>query len=143
MIAPVALAAALALALSGCGATTPAATTTATPTPASISVPPGGELLRDYGLSNAPANLAVPAGLVISGTVDQPNVVTLVTTSVNADVPGFLRDRLAGWGYRIEADANGSIIFTNDAWEGAWTCSSTECGLTVRNLLAAPVKRGS
>lgn len=100
-------------------------------------------MLRDYGLSHAPANIAVPAGLQVARRIDQPNVVTLVTTSLDADLPGYVRPHLEQWGYGLQADADGAMIFSNEEWQAAWTCGDQTCALTVRNLKAAPVTRGS
>lgn len=126
-------------ALLGCAAAGPQSSAT----PAPITPPDGGVLLRDYGLTHAPANIAVPSGMDVVRRIDQPNVVTLFTTSREVDLPGYVRPHLEEWGYYLQADENGAMIFSNEDWQAAWTCGDQTCALTVRNLKAAPVTRGS
>lgn len=125
--------------LAGCAAAAPAVGPVM-----STVIPVGGVPLSHYGLSHGPAGFSLPAGLPVSSSIDQPNVVTLLIsgTGPGTDVPGYLRPLLPGLGYRITGDAHNAMTFASADWEGAWTCSDVLCGFTLRNLKAAPVKRG-
>lgn len=121
-----------AVGLTGCSAAQPLPTPTTTPT-VRASAPADGITLRDMGLRNGPTGFNVPRGLSVKQVVDQPNVVTLVTSGPQAEtMAAYLRDHLPAMGFTITGDADGSLVFHNSEWEGALTSANDLVGLTLR-----------
>ncbi|MDN5997252.1 MAG: hypothetical protein L0K42_08575, partial [Acidipropionibacterium jensenii] len=97
------------------------------------SADPEASTLRDFAIRNGPEQLPLPADLMISYTVDNPNNVTLVIdVSQGSQTYRFLRDRLPGAGFTITADRQQSLTFSGHGWSGAYTVSQDLAGLTLR-----------
>lgn len=115
----------------GCSAAPQASVSTPGPT-ASISVPSDAVTLADLLLNHGPTDFLLPKGTAVTSRIDQPNVVTLTfDSSRRKPLAGWLATRLPG-GWQIDANANDSLLFHSAAWQGAFTCSTTECALTLR-----------
>lgn len=124
-------------ALSGCGAAAGAGSSSGSPAPvapvASASLPAGGALLTDAGITHGPAGFSVPAGLVVDKVIDQSNVVTLIMDDTQgARLEAYLRANLAAMGFQITGDVPGSLLFAAPGWEGAYTSGGGIAGLTLR-----------
>lgn len=140
----------LALVVAGCGAaptvqgppvTSPtAAPTTASPTAGSpgteAGVPDAAQSLTELGFEHAPPlQVWVPAGAVIAQRIDQPNVVTIVfSRPAGPELAAFYRTTLPLGGWSVSADANDSLVFGTQGWDGAFTASAQVSGLTLRRL---------
>ncbi|MGA4669452.1 hypothetical protein ACPCG0_06585 [Propionibacteriaceae bacterium Y1923] len=119
------------LVLAGCSA----ADGTETPSSPSrlASAPAGGQLLRERGISHGPANMALPQGITVTRTIDQPNVVTLVFGPEDGrTVLDYLTLHAATLGLRDVQTGHESMVFTLDGWDGGLTTSSEIAGLTLR-----------
>ena len=89
--------------------------------------------LRDFAIRNGPVRFPLPADLLISYQVDNPNNVTLVIdVSQGADTYRFLRAHLPAAGFAITADGQESLTFDGRGWSGAYTVSASVAALTLR-----------
>ncbi|SPF67703.1 Hypothetical protein PROPJV5_0662 [Propionibacterium ruminifibrarum] len=94
-----------------------------------------GVRLTELGFRNGPADFTVPAGLVLTGRVDQDNVVTLLMDQGQGRrVHDHLMATLPGAGWTIEGSSDDSIVFSTSEWEGALTVTAGQAGLTLRRL---------
>ena len=99
------------------------------------SAPGGGQLLSERGIAHGPAGFAVPKDLVITRTIDQPNVVTLVIERREAQrTLDYLRMHAAALGLTDVRTGNGSMTFRVGEWEGGFTTSTDIAGLTLRKV---------
>ena len=97
----------------------------------------GGVRLSELGFRHGPDDFRVPDGLVLTGRVDQDNVVTLLMDQEQGRrVHDYLMTVLPGAGWTIEASSGDSIVFTTSGWEGAFTMTGEQAGLTLRRLEA-------
>lgn len=97
------------------------------------TAPGGGQLLREHGITNGPANFALPEGLRVLRTIDQPNVVTVVIEPSDAKrTLDYLMLHAAALGLSDIETGNGSMVFRIDGWDGGFTTSSQIAGLTLR-----------
>ncbi|MEL4505199.1 hypothetical protein AAEX63_13070 [Luteococcus sp. H138] len=117
--------------LAGCSAAPQAAVTSPTPGE-SVSVPADAVTLRDLLLNHGPSDFLLPGQSTVTSRIDQPNVVTLTfETSQRKLLAGWLATRLPD-GWQIDANANDSLLFHRNDWQGAFTCSEALCALTLR-----------
>lgn len=122
-----------ALALAGC-----AAAPEITPAPPASSLaapdaPADGVLLSALGYTNAPAGFSVPRSVEITDRIDSYNNVTLVFTAPSGQVMAdYLRDHLPAAGFRITAERDQSMLFTDDHWQGALTAQGEVAALSLR-----------
>lgn len=120
----------VAVALTGCGAAPIEPPVTPQP---SVSVPAGGISLRELGFRHGPAGLSVPATAEISERIDQGNNVTLVFTEpAGEELLEYFRNALPELGFTIDEDANGSMLFHSEAWQGAFTSTDEVSALSLR-----------
>ena len=119
------------IALTGCSAqSTPPDGASTTPLP---SAPGGGQLLRQRGITHGPVNFALPAGITITRTIDQPNVVTLVFLPGDGPtVLDYLTRHAATLGLVDLVSGDDALVFTVEGWDGGFTTSSEIAGLTLR-----------
>lgn len=123
----------LAAGISGCAATRPQTPPRPSPPIAVVTPPPDGVLLRNLGFSNGPDGFSLPVGCVIIERVDQPNVVSLVVQEPDASrVAEYLRKSLPTLGFTISEDRNGSLLFADKHFDGAFTSSGEISGLALR-----------
>ena len=118
--------------LVGCASSieTPSPQPEASPT---ISAPADGQFLSDLGFQHAPAGVSIPRSAVISEQVDQYNNVTLVFTAPSGvELASYLRASLTEQGFEITADANNSLLFERDPWQGAFTTEAGYSALSFR-----------
>lgn len=93
-------------------------------------VPEGGRLL-DYEF--APAGLSVPADALLVEEIDQVNNITLVFSApTGSELAAYYREALPELGFTITDDANNSLIFSDDQWDGAFIASGAYSALTLR-----------
>lgn len=119
--------------LGACSAAQPAPTPAPSSSAAEASTPADGVTLRDLGFRNAPEGFSVPKGLSVEQVVDQPNVVTIVSSGpVAHEIAPYLRANLAGMGFTLTGDAEGSLVFHDSVWDGALTSANELVGLTLR-----------
>lgn len=122
------------VALAGCSAQAPTPGA-GSPTPRA-SAPGGGQLLRQRGIIHGPVNFALPAGITVTRTIDQPNVVTLVFLPGDGPaVLDYLRLHAATLGLVDLVSGNDSLVFQVDGWDGGFTTSAEIAGLTLRRLV--------
>lgn len=96
---------------------------------------PGGVRLAELGFRNGPEDFRVPDGLVLTGRVDQDNVVTLLMDEAQGRrVHDYLMSSLPGAGWTIEGSSDDSIVFSTSGWEGALTVTAEQAGLTLRRV---------
>ncbi|PIF03346.1 MAG: hypothetical protein CSA63_02035 [Propionibacterium sp.] len=99
----------------------------------STSTPPAGVALEDLGIENGPDGFRLPSGARPIHIIDQANVVTLLWPAGDSDaVIAHLRELVPALGYEVTGLANGSMTFTGEGWDGAFTSSKEVCGLTLR-----------
>lgn len=99
--------------------------------PASTPEPPEGGKLLNYEF--APAGLSVPADALIVEEIDQINNITVVFSApTGAELAAYYREALPELGFTIETDANNSLVFSDDQWDGAFTASGAYSALTLR-----------
>jgi len=125
-----------ALGLGGCAAGSPdISVPTPSPTASAVpTLPPGSVTLTSMGLGHAPSGFAVPSGLTPLMTINEANVVTLeVDVADGKTLHDFLMLHLPGMGWRIAASSADSIIFAAGGWQGAFTMSSANAMLTLRD----------
>lgn len=104
----------------------PSATQTARP----AGTGPG---LRELGFENGPSNVALPDGIVLEPSVDQPNVVTVFFNEPTPTVAlARLRPSLQAAGFTITADGGGSLVFEGPEWTGGYTATGSLSALTFR-----------
>jgi len=126
------------LAVAGClllaGCSTASTGTVQTPAPA-IVTPSSGRSLSDVGFANGAAPLVwLPAGISLTYTADQPNLLVVTGTSSQASqVEDYLRRTLPMLGWRITAEADGGLMFDQGEWHGAYALGQDSWALTVRN----------
>lgn len=94
------------------------------------SIPSGGV---DAGLEFAPPGFSRPFGSTVVETIDQVNNVTLVFSApIGAELADYYRRALPEMGFEITADANDTLKFKNDAWQGAVTTGDGVGAITMR-----------
>lgn len=136
------------LVLTACGAApdpAPSPTTAAsspTPsTPAASSPAPSarvgtGLTLRQLGFENGPLDeFSLPRDLVLTTSVDQPNVVTIVLASPSpGTVEDYLRSTLPAAGFRIDARAaaGAAMTFRGHGWSGGFTGTGASSAIVLR-----------
>lgn len=121
------------LLLAGCAAGQPAAVTSTGAARPSPTPPAGGVTLRELLFNHGPQDFWLPEQTTPTSRIDQPNVVTLTTDpSQRTLLSGWLTGKLpTGW--QVDASANDSMLFHNPDWQGAFTCSTDVCALTLRH----------
>ncbi|MHA6524302.1 lipoprotein [Tessaracoccus sp. G1721] len=121
------------LAVAGCSSApdpTPAPSVTVS---APTEAPADGVLLSDLGFLNAPPGFSIPRGADIEQEVDSTNNVTVVLTAPAGDeVAAYLRRNLPAMGFKITADANGSMLFESAVHDGAFTVTGDLSALSLR-----------
>ncbi len=132
-------------------ATVPATPSATSSAPSSATPPPGpspaastatpsptvaGVTLRALGFEHGPLDaFSLPHDLVVSTSVDQPNVVTIVLASPPpAAVESYLRDTLPREGFTIDAraDTGEAMTFEGHGWSGAFTGSGATSAVVLR-----------
>lgn len=123
-----------ALLLAGCAAGPAPSPSPATATSASYAAPAGTVTLRDLGWRNGPAaRVVLPAGVVVTRRIDQPNVVSAFGRGADGEaVSRALAGSLPGMGWTVTAQGGGSIVFSDDRHDGTYTASAEVWGLTIR-----------
>jgi hypothetical protein len=96
-----------------------------------------GITLRQLGFENGPLDeFSVPAGSVVSTSVDQPNVVTLVLSLPSPQtVEDYLRATLPGKGFTIGVRGTaggGAMTFAGNGWTGGFTATATTSAIVLR-----------
>lgn len=117
-----------ALTLSGCAAE-PTMTPATQPAEAP-ALPAGGEAWEsEFG----PKGLSIPAGAIVEEQIDQVNNVTIVFSApTGAELAAYYRNALPELGFEITDDANNSLLFGDDQWQGAFTAAGSHSALTLR-----------
>ena len=147
-----ALAVALAAGAAGCSSPTDAVPSSTASSVAASATPrpptgpdadPGTVPLSELGFRNGPEGFRVPSGLVLSGRVDQTNVVTFTMDGAQGRrLHEYLMTALPSMGWTIEGSSGDSIVFSASGWEGAFTMSDEQAGLTLRRLGSGPSSGG-
>jgi len=123
------------LALAGCSAM-PAATnpTGNSPSPSPVvTAPPGGVLLTDAGFTHAPAGFSIPAGLTPASSTNLSQLVTVVFNPGDGGaVYAYLSANLGGMGCPVTAASADSITWKCGDWDGGFTMTPRQAGLTLR-----------
>ena len=123
------------LLLAGCSAASTGTFGTAQPPTPAVVTPSSGRSLSDVGFTNGAARLVwLPVGTEVTYTADQPNLLIVTGDSSQAsNVEDYLRQTLPGLGWRITAEADGGLMFTQAEWHGAYALGTDTWALTVRN----------
>ena len=123
------------LLLAGCSAASNGTFGTAEPPIPAVVTPSQGRSLSDAGFANGAAPLVwLPTGTRLTYTADQPNLLIVTGESSQASqVEEYLRQTLPGLGWRITAEADGGLMFTQGEWHGAYALGTDSWALTVRN----------
>jgi hypothetical protein len=111
------------------GADVPPVPSSAVSTPRpSVSVPPDGLPLEEFGFVNGPvAEFSLPRTTVFVVKVDQPNnVAAVMSTPPAAEVADYLRRSLPAGGFVITTDdrAASTLTFEGYGWSGSFTGAS-------------------
>jgi hypothetical protein len=90
--------------------------------------------MATLGWKNGPADrIVLPTDATIDRRVDQANVITAIGGPSTADsVRSTLTDTLASYGWTITASGGGSLVFSDAAYDGAFTSDSSLWALTIR-----------
>jgi len=127
------------LVFTGCAAAPSPVPPPPPPRTAPAAAPEGGVLLADLGFTHAPAGVSIPAASVIGEYTNAANNVTLVFTGPDgAESAAYLRAALPDAGFEITADDHGSLVFTDGAWQGAFTATGPVSALTLRTDRGRP-----
>ncbi len=126
------------LALAGCGAAADPVPTPSAPAPSLSAATPAEEsrTLRDLGLTHGPVDaITLPATVTVLQLVDQANSVTLVLEARDGEPTAeHLVATLPAAGFEVTASVPGSLTFTGQGWDGAFTTSSEVSGFTLRRI---------
>ncbi|WP_344810668.1 hypothetical protein [Microlunatus aurantiacus] len=123
--------------------TEPPAASPSAASPSSSGTPSGspstslsGVTLRQLGFANGPSDeFSLPSDLVLTTSVDQPNVVTLVLARPSPQtVEEYLRATLPGRGFTIDAraDVGQALAFAGHGWTGVFTGTGTTTAIVLR-----------
>ncbi|MGO4956002.1 hypothetical protein ACTQ49_01795 [Luteococcus sp. Sow4_B9] len=119
------------LLLAGCSSSPGASAPS--PSLSAVSAPAGGAALRQLGLVHGPQDFWLPAQIEVTSQIDQPNVVTLtMPTAQRALLVGWLQQELPP-GWTVDGASDDSVLFHGGQWQGAFTCSTTTCAVTLRH----------
>lgn len=95
---------------------------------------PAGERL--LSLQFAPTGFTIPERATTAEIIDQVNNVTIVFATENgregAAIAEFYRRRLPGMGFEITADGGGSMLFSDEHWQGAFTVGDSVAAISFR-----------
>lgn len=112
---------------------------TSSPSPPAPSRGPSashGVTLRQLGFENGPLDaFSLPKDVVVSTSVDQPNVVTLVLARPSPrTVEGYLRTTLPEEGFTIDARSvgGGAMTFAGNGWTGGFTGTGATSAIVLR-----------
>ena len=127
------LALAVVLVLAGCSGA-PVSTPPSPPArTAPAAAPDGGVFLTDLGFTNAPAGVSIPASAILDqGTNAVNNITAVFTGPSSAETAAYLRAALPEVGFEVTADGDDSLLFTDGAWQGAFTATGPLSALTLR-----------
>jgi len=124
----------IAVFLGGCAAVPNfPASSGATSSPKAPVLPSGGVFLTDLGFTEAPPEFSVPAAAQMLSGYNIPELINVLYSGDDGPVVyAYLVKNLPGMGYTITARSADSILWQNDEWDGAFTMTSTQAGLTLR-----------
>ncbi|HEU5484318.1 MAG TPA: hypothetical protein VFU98_05380 [Microlunatus sp.] len=109
---------------------------TASPTPSDSPEADRGPTLRQLGFENGPVDeFTLPAGAVISTSVDQPNAVTIVLSRPSPQtVEDYLRTTLPDEGFTVDqtAVAGSAMTFEGNGWKGGFTGTAATSAIVLR-----------
>ena len=101
------------------------------------ALPAGGVFLRDlrfdngFSFSRAPASFSIPAGVTpIGGANLQERINVIFAPEDGPVVYDYLMAHLDEMGCRITASSADSIVWDDGVWDGAFTMTATQAGLT-------------
>jgi hypothetical protein len=111
--------------------------TTSSPSDTTTPTPQEGVTLRQLGFENGPLDeFSVPSDAVVSTSVDQPNVVTIVLSRPSPQtVEDYLRATLPGEGFTIGARGTaggGAMMFEGNGWRGGFTGTAATSAIVLR-----------
>jgi hypothetical protein len=110
--------------------------TASSPTASSPTSTTTGLTLRELGFENGPLDeFTLPADAVISTSVDQPNVVTIVLARPSPQtVEDYLRATLPDAGFTIDARAaaGAAMTFKGNGWTGGFTGTAATSAIVLR-----------
>jgi len=111
------------------GSAPPEETTIIAPT-----LPPDGVYLTELGFSHAPDKFSVPAAARIQSGFNNPDVINVIYTGADGPaVHGYLVQHLAEMGFVVTAQSDDSILWNSSDWDGAFTMTAQQAGLTLRS----------
>jgi len=113
-------------------------TSTTAPTVSAV-LPPGGAWLKDVGFpgnpsffTKAPAGFSIPAGVQPVGGANLAERINVIFDGGDGPVVyAYLVDNLAAMGCRITAQSSDSIVWQDAHWQGAFTMTASQAGLTL------------
>lgn len=124
-----------AVALAGCSGEEPTMTPATQPAVTPTIPADGADLRLEYG----PRGLSAPSGAMVVERIDQVNNVTIVFSApTGAELAEYYRRTLPELGFTITADANNSLLFSDDQWDGGFTASGAYSALTLRTDWETP-----
>jgi len=96
-------------------------------------LPPGGVFLTDLGFTEAPPEFSVPASVKMQSGYNIPELINVLFAGADGPVVyAYLVANLPGMGYTITGQSADSIVWHNDDWDGAFTMTPAQAGLTLR-----------
>ena len=132
-VAAVLLALLLATGCSAAGAYAPPPSQT--PSVAAPTLPPGGIYLTDLGFTQAPPTFSVPRAAKLVSGYNIPDLINAIYGGADGPlVHDYLLANLAGMGFTVTASSADSILWDNDEWDGAFTMTAEQAGLTLRHI---------
>lgn len=110
-----------------------------TPPPAPVVTPVPtsavGPSLPALGFAHGPSSLTLPPEVVMSGRIDQENVVGAFGPPQDSSmVLAYLTDVLPSQGWTVTARGGGSLLFSAPGWDGAFTSGPQQWALVVRSV---------
>jgi len=108
---------------------------TPSPSAATPSLPPDGVYLVSLGVSFSPPGFSVPASAKMLDGYNSPDVVNAIYSGADGPaVHDYLVANLASMGFTITAQSSDSIVWQNAGWQGAFTMTADQAGLTLRRI---------
>ena len=133
-----AVVACLAAGLAGCVSVASPPSGSSSSSTASVALPAGGVFLRDlrfadgFSFSHAPAGFSIPVDVTPVGGANLTERVNVIFAPEDGPaVYRYLIANLPGMGCRITASSADSIVWDDGTWDGAFTMTATQAGLTL------------
>jgi len=90
--------------------------------------------LSELGFRHGPDGFSIPTGVTPVGGADLTELVNVIFAPADGQtVYDYLVANLAGMGCRVTAQSSDSIVWVDAGWDGAFTMTTAQAGLTLRS----------